>query len=126
MMRTGRRRPVGLLDQYIHAAVLRCSHHEVAVLLSARPQKGVQIAVAISHVNPLLALCGLTNGLDTALPHLRLALPELTLPFAFSFGRCLTQKGFLMGDAEHLPTERIDGQHRLQQEAVGAAIADGT
>ena len=101
------------------------SHHEVAVQSSTKRQKGEHITVAIPDVDPLHSRWGFADGLHTALPHLRLSLALLALPLGFSLGGGMTQEGLLLRQAQHLTTRRLDGQHRLQQQAVVGAIADG-
>jgi len=78
-------------------------------------------------MNVFTSFGGWPNALCLPLPHLRFfLLAFVSLMTRFSCGSGLTQKGFLSRDSQHLFARRFHRQHRLQQIALMASVANRT
>jgi hypothetical protein len=102
-------------------------HQKAAALRKTLAQKRKDSTASISHVDVLTALWCRPNALGLSLPHLRLfLLAFVALMTRFSRGGWYTQTGFLSRDPQNLLAPWLHGQHRLQQIALMAPIADWT
>lgn len=64
---------------FLHITILGHSQHKIVSEIFTRLPKGVHIAAAISHVDPLVVLRDPSDLLDAVLPNLRFSLSLLAL-----------------------------------------------
>src|SRR5258708_7848479 len=105
-----------ILLNTLHVTILGHTKHKVIAQLLTRLPKCVDIAAALSHVDPLVVFRDPSDLLDTVLPDLRFARALFPLDLRFP-NRCeLADKGFLSDAPQDLLGLRIHRQNRVQAE----------